>query len=299
MQVTDITDIRQSEAWSRYLKMYGWESRQLSCGGILRLTRFLLFSVARIRRAPCLTLNDLKEVDIICKTNRVLYIKISPSISQDLTNLEKFGYRRKGGIDLPPRTAFIDLRLDEASLWKNLTKDCRYSIKKSYGDNNRVEITQNSDDAMVEKYYRVLNERSQRIRFYNPSLCDHLEKIKCFNKESFVSFVCNATGEVLGTKMFLGFNGCVWYMYSGLTKLGEKSCGNYQLMWECIKYFRNIGYRAVDMEGLADDRLKNQTKKWRNYSHYKMQFGGKIVDFPLPYTKYATIFQLTNLINWI
>jgi lipid II:glycine glycyltransferase (peptidoglycan interpeptide bridge formation enzyme) len=75
-------------------------------------------------------------------------------------------------------------------------------------------------------------------------------------------------------------------MYSGITKPGEKSCGNYQLMWECLKYFKQRGYNTLDMEGLSDNRLKRQTKRWKNYSDYKMQFGGNIVDYPLPYEKY-------------
>lgn len=286
----DIVDIRQSEAWSKYLKMYGWVSHQLPSGGVVRLAKFPFFSLAKIHRATCLTANDLKEIEGICKTHRVLYTKISPSASQDLTVLQKFGYRRKGEIDLPPKTAFIDLKRDEATLWKNLTKDCRYSIKKSCRDNNRVEIHQNPSSEQVEKCYRAIKGRSLKLGFYTPSLWDHLEKIKCFGDESFISFVYDAKGEVLGTKMFLGFNGCVWYMYSGLTKLGAEGCGNYQLMWDCIQYFKKSGYNTVDMEGLSDARLKSQTKKWKNYSDYKMQFSGNIVDFPLPYTKCATIF---------
>lgn len=282
----NIVDIRQSDAWSNYLKMYGWTSYKLNGGGILRTAKFPFFSIAKIHRAHCLTPYDLKEVESICKTNRAVYSKIFPSVDQDLSVLESFGYKRRGGIDLPPRTAFINLPQDEDTLWKNLTKDCRYCINKSCRDNDRVEIIQNPNDESVNKYYKIINDRSRKIRFYTPSIVDHAEKIRCFGKESYICTVYNRGGEILGTKMFLGFNGCIWYIYSGITKPGEKSCGNYQLMWECIKYFKKQGYNVMDMEGLSDERLKRQTKRWKNYSDYKMQFGGKIVNFPLPYAKY-------------
>jgi len=282
----DCVDIRQSDHWSNYLKMYGWTSHKLPSGAILRTAKFPFFSVAKIQRAYCLTVDDLKEAEHIFKIHRVLYSKVSPSVDQDLHILVSFGYKRRGGIDLPPRTVFINLQQDEDTLWRNLTKDCRYCINRSCREGDRVEMVQDPNGKIVEKYYKVVNDRSQKTRFYTPSLLDHLEKVKCFGKESFICTAYSEDGRVLGAKMFLGFNGCVWYMYSGITKPGEKSCGNYQLMWECLKYFKQRGYNTLDMEGLSDNRLKRQTKRWKNYSDYKMQFGGNIVDYPLPYEKY-------------
>ena len=281
-----VIDIRQSDAWSNYLTMYGWTSYKLAGGGLLRIARLPFFSLAKIHRVPCLFSGDLKEVESICKTNRLIYTKVSPSLGQDLAVLESFGYKRRGGIDLPPRTAFIDLQQNEDVLWSNLTKDCRYCVTKSTKANDKSVIVQSPSELQVEEYHRVLNDRGHSTHYYVPSVQDHLEKVKCFGEEAFIATAYTEQGSVLGVKMFLGYNGCVWYMYSGLTKLGVKSCGNYKLMWDSIIRFKKLGYKVMDLEGLCDSRLKRQTKKWKHYSDYKMQFGGTATDYPLPYSKY-------------
>lgn len=280
-------DIRQSNAWSDYLKIYGWTSHQLPNGGITRTARLAFVSVARIHRAKVLNADDLKKAAELYSKHGVIYSRISPSINQDLKILEGFGYKQTSNIDLPPRTSFINLESDESSLWKNLTKDCRYSVNKSNDQKDYVEIIQNPSVEQVGKYYKVIHDRSHRTKFYTPPLKDHLQKVKSFGKESFIGFVYNKENELLGTKMFLGYNEAVWYMYSGITKHGEKSSGNYKLMWESIKFFKERGYSILDMEGLSDNRLRKQTKKWNNYSDYKLQFGGDIVKYPLPYNKFS------------
>ena len=130
----DFIDIRQSDAWSNYLKMYGWISWRLPSGAVLRTTKFPFFSVAKIHRAHCLNRNDLKEAERVYKANKVLYSKISPSVDQDLSVLESFGYKRRGGIDLPPRTIFINLRhfgrCNRCLAYGKLLPDCFRHMKR-------------------------------------------------------------------------------------------------------------------------------------------------------------------------
>jgi hypothetical protein len=287
----NIVDIRQSDAWSTYIKMYGWQSHKLPNGGVMRVAKFPLFSLAKIQRAACLTRNDLEEVKSVCKKNRVIYLKTSPAVEQDLRVLEDSGYKRRGEIDLPPRTIIVKLQDDESVLWRNLTKDCRYSINKSEKAHDTIELVQKPTVEQIENYYKVIKARAKLANFYTPSLADHVEKIKCFGKESFICTAYSESGDILGSKMFLGFNGCIWYMYSGLTDLGSKSCGNYKLMWESIKFFKGLGYKAVDMEGLFDNRLKRLTKRWRNYSDFKLQFGGTVLEYPLPRSKFCFFYS--------
>jgi lipid II:glycine glycyltransferase (peptidoglycan interpeptide bridge formation enzyme) len=281
-----IDDIRQSDAWSNYLKMYGWTTHKLLNGGVLRTAKYPLFSVAKIHRANSLIAADLQEAESVYRENSVVYAKISPSISQDLTSLEKFGYRRSGGIDLPPRTIYLDLRQSEDVLWGKLTKDCRYAINRSTRETDRIEIIQTPTTEQLKTAYSVIKNRSREKGYFVPSIADFTEKFKCFGEEAFVSNAYSSEGGVLGVKIFLGYKGCIWYMYSGITRMGITSNANYKLMWEVVRYFKLRGYSVMDMEGLADNRLKRQTTRWNNYSDYKLQFGGTTIEFPLPYSRY-------------
>lgn len=276
---------------------YGWVTHTLPGGGLVRLAKLPVVSIAKLHRPPQLTAADLVELERLRKEHHVAVVKASPAAEQDLAVFAQFGYSQRGSIDLPPRTVVINLQQDEATLWQGLTKDCRYSITRSRTAADHIELTQAPSPEVVAQYYQVVNARSKRVGFYTPPLADHMEKIRQFGKEAYIGTVYSQAGVVLGSKLFLGYAGCVWYMYSGLTGPGAQSLGNYQLMWECIRRFKQLGYSTLDMEGLADDRLRRQTKNWRNYTDYKLQFGGTVVTFPLPYTKYATIFELLNLRN--
>lgn len=100
----------------------------------------------------------------------------------------------------------------------------------------------------------------------------------------------------MGTKMFLGYKTTVWYMHGGLATEGQKSHSGYLSLWEAIKNFKDLGYKVVDFESLADQRLKGLTKSWRGYTDFKLKFGGEILEFPLPWSKYYRFLAPLNLL---
>lgn len=284
------TDIRQSDAWSSYLKMYGWNSLKLSSGSTLRITSYILSNRAQLLRPAILHEDDLKEIDALCKKNKVLFVKISPNQHQNTDIFKPFGYRKTKNIDLMPNTMFIDISKSIDILWGDLTTGCRYSINKSNRSEDRVEFLQNPSIDELNNYYSLLRKRGRKKSFYVQNLKDHTEKVKAFGDKAFIGNVYNKSGDILGTKLFLGFNHGVWGMYAATTELGQKSCGGYKLLWESFDYFKRLGYKTMDLGGITDDRIKKLSKKWVGYTFFKKQFNGEVITFPLPYIKYFNIF---------
>lgn len=279
-------DIRQSPNWTAYLNTYGWKTLVLSNGSVLRV-RPLIFKhcVAKLQRPHVLKQKDLLELLHICKQKRVLYIKLFPNWNQNLSLLKSFKFHETKAIDIPPRTMIINLQTDTAQLWSKMSKSCVYSINRSNREGDYVEIYQNPKPAHVEKFTELVKTRGKEKGFYTQSVKDQLNKIAIFKEESFLFFIFDSSKELLGAKMFLGFNNNIWYMHGGTTPLGQKRKGGYKLMWDAILYFRDLGYGFMDLEGLADDRLPKQTSKWRGYTNFKLKFGGDIVDYPLSYSR--------------
>lgn len=278
-------DIRQSDNWSRYQEMYGWKSLTLSQGHVLRFNSFLIFNTARLQRPKPLCDNDMDEINKVCTKNNIAFLKISPSHKQDISILKKHNYKETKNIEFPPTTMFIDLNKGLNTLWSNLSNGCRYSINRSGREGDYVEIFRNPEGDVVNNYYDIIQQRGRKKGYYVLSLRDHACKVSKFTNEAFIFNVYNKEGTPLGTKLFLGFNNNIWYMHGGITELGQKSKGNYKLLWQAISYFNNLGYNNMDIEGLDDVRLKKRTAKWKGYSHFKKRFKGTTVEFPLPHQK--------------
>lgn len=291
------TDIRQSDAWSNYLEMYGWNSLKLTSGPTLRITSYILSNRAQLLRPNILHEADLKEIDELCKKNGVLFIKISPSQKQDIRIFESFGYKKSNRIDLPPREMVLDLSKNISDTWSNLTKGCRYSISKSRRDEDKFEFIQNPSVHVLKNFHKALSERKRIKNFYAPGLKNHIELVRAFGDNAFIGNVYNRNEDLLGTKMFLGFKECVWGIFAATTKLGQKSCGGYNLLWESLEYFKKLGYKTMDLGGMSDDRVKRLSKKWAGYTFFKKQFNGKVVTFPMPYIKYFILNPLKKTPN--
>ena len=286
----DVTYIRQSDAWSSYLKMYGWKSLKLSNGSTLRLTGYILSNRAQLLRPVTLREKDLKEIDELCKKNKVLFVKISPNQYQNTDIFDTFGYRKTKKIDLEPNTVLIDLSKSIATLRKALTSGCRYSINKSDRAKDKVEFLQNPNSDELNKFYSLVGQRGKKKNFYVQNLKDYIEKVKAFGDKAFIGNVYNNEGDILGTKLFLCFKEGVWGMHAATTPLGQKSCGGYKLLWDSFKYFKGLGYKSMDLGGITDERIKGLSKKWAGYSYFKKQFSGEVITFPLPYIKYFNVF---------
>lgn len=282
----DIIDTRQSDEWSKYLEMYHWESVRLSNGSILRMVPLLGVKFAKLQRPKPLTKGDLEEIDRICKKNRTVFIRIFPNLKQDVSILEKHKYKVDNSTDSPPKTMLMDLQKDQQKLWNNLSKGCRYSINRANRYGVKVEIIQNPKTEDIENFHKLIAKRGKKKNYHVQSMQDQKHKVKVFGDQSYIANAYDKEGNILGTKMFLGLNNNIWYFSGGTSELGQKSKGGYKLLWDSIVYFKDKGYEVMDLEGLADDRLKDKTKSWRGYTEFKLKFNGEIIEYPLPYKKY-------------
>ncbi len=81
-------------------------------------------------------------------------------------------------------------------------------------------------------------------------------------------------------------------MYAALTKEGRKIGAAYLTLWEAIKFCQKRGLKYLDLEGIYDERYPGSTKNWKGFTAFKLQWGGKIVEYPGSYSKY--IFPFTH-----
>ena len=87
-----LDEIRQSDEWAKSIKTYGWEYVRTSTGINIAFLKNRFGSFVKIQKPKIFTEEELKEMEEICKKNKALFIKIEPSLGQNLDILEKLRY---------------------------------------------------------------------------------------------------------------------------------------------------------------------------------------------------------------
>ena len=284
-----IPDIRQSPNWGRYLEWIGWKEYRTQENINVEIMNIKFGSLIKVQHPAVLSDEDVKEIEDIAVKNRALFIKIEPYIDLDTSVLLDNGYVVSLSPLAPPATIYVNLTLDESVLWKNISKSGRYSIRRAGSEGAEVGFYKNPSTDILEKFYNLSRESSKKQGFSIQNFADLKEKAEAFKDECFVVLGFDKNGTITGGKFFLGYENGIWYLHAGTTEQGRKIDVGHKMMWDSFLYFKSLGYKVMDMDGIDDDRFPNFTKNWGGFSYFKEKFGGEIVRFPYPYIKYLNL----------
>ena len=282
-------DLRQSDEWSEYLKLYGIKSVKTSSGVVVRILPIGFTSALKVYRPQNLTLDDINEIKDLGKKNKAMLIKIEPSFNQDVKVFEKTGFIKVKSATISPKTIWIDLLNSEDSLWKDISVSARYSIKRAYRENVKVLIDKNPSEQVLKEFYDMAKKRADEKNYYIQGFEDLKRKVSVFKEKSYLVRAYGSTRALLSEKFYLGYKDCVWYLHGGTSDEGQKTKAGYAVCWASIKYFKRVGYNILDWDGIYDERFPGLTKKWKNLTDFKMKFGGKVVVCPSPVAIYNSI----------
>jgi lipid II:glycine glycyltransferase (peptidoglycan interpeptide bridge formation enzyme) len=283
-------DIRQSDNWARYLETLGWHFVKTKAGVNIEFKKLGPVSLVKIQRPRQLSQKDLEEFEQLCKQNKSLFIKIEPWIEQNLEVLEKNGYHISNAPLAPPTTIYIDLVKSKEELWHSVSRSGKYSIRRAQREGVRVEYFKNPSEELLKEFYGVEADTGKKKKFYVQSLQDLKAKAEEFGDECYIIKVFDGENNLCGMNFYLGFKGNIWFIHGGTTDTGRKNKTGYDLVWQAILYFKELGYKVMDLEGKDDDRFPAFTKDWGGFSHFKEKFGGEVVEFPKPRIKYLNPF---------
>ena len=282
-------DLRQSDEWSEYLKLYGIKSVKTSSGVVVRLLPIMFTSALKVYRPANLSFEDINEIKDLGKKNKSMLIKIEPSFNQNVKVFEKAGFIDVKSATISPKTIRIDLLKSEESLWKDMSGSARYSVRRAYRENVKVLIDENPSEHILEEFYDMAKKRADEKNYYIQGFADLKRKVSIFKKKSYLVRAYGITGALLSAKFYLGYENCVWYLHGGTSEEGQKTKAGYAVCWESIKYFKRAGYKILDWDGIYDERFPGLTKRWLNLTDFKMKFGGEVVVYPSPVAIYNNI----------
>ncbi len=278
----NITDIRQSEPWAEYLKTIGWTSIRTSSGINIEYIKSGFGYIAKVQRPANLSAEDLAEIDAICISKKVLFVKLEPTIATETALLKTSDYIPSTFPLIPPSTIFLDLRKTEEELWNSISHSGKYAIKRAQREYTKTECIKNPTDEQLQKFHNLAVLTGRKKNFYVQEFKEIQTKARVFGDECFLLFVYDKAGNLASGKYYLGHKNTIWYMHGGTSEDGRKNKAGYELQWQSLKYFKSIGYTTFDQEGVSDPRFPLYTHNWEGLTHFKEKFGGMLVRFPYP-----------------
>lgn len=226
---------------------------------------------------------------------KVAWVPRGPTVSQygfDLTLQEEFLKRlRKKGFLLyaitpwkksdteevyasPTHTIWIDLTIGKDKLWSNLTKQCRYDVRRAKKLGIVVQKSNAQEDIL--RFYTLCQSISRTKNFFlNGSailMSQLLENTIPNTVESFL-FKAQYDSKFCGGAFVIRCGDSVHYMWAGVDRAFSKLNIGEAIQWEIIEWALSQNCKLYDLEGIDP---KNNPGTY----NFKKKLGGEIITLP-------------------
>ncbi|GEM_PF-1705481 len=209
-----------------------------------------------------------------CRNLGASFFRIRPTLLFSHENKELFeeiGFKKSIIQHLDAQYTRI-LKLDDTldDIWMNMRKNTRNLVRKA--EKLDIEIIRTQGDEFLDDFEKIYNETVSR-HGWNAFDFEHVKKQYKFLTSNDLSdmFVARYEGKIVSVAIFSKFSEQVIYHHSGSVSLKDVPV-NYLLIWEAIKYYRDIGVKEFNFFGVVG---KDETRHpWYGLSLFKRGFGG-------------------------
>lgn len=305
-------DLRQTKQWGEYLKALGWFSVETP-NYSLRIRKLgILGSIIKIQRPQVLNEHILQEIAQVAQKERAVIVKLEPTLGFNNDKLlAKYGYKKDTWPTIPARTIILDL----SDMFPNTyTKDAKYSIRKAEKSGVIINYYKTTEPKAQMEFYKLFKESAKGKFFVSSFEKDFVPKCQALDEISFIALASIPQDTKKGLSQPADWRGdnpysiagafiCVvgdtaHYLHAGATQVGKDIGAPYRLILEICQKLKRDGIGFLDLEGIYDPRYLSFTKGWQGFTHFKSQFGGKIVEYPPSCTKYNGLLKLLAMFGY-
>lgn len=284
-----LPDIRQTVNYAHYLKSQGWIVERINNINYFIKKIPLLGSVLKLQRPGEIDFETIKKLENRYKVfQTIIEPDLSPSVRTVKPNHDliiRHDYKLSKNPFLPSKTIHLNLTQSVKDIYRNFSKDCKYSLRKGEG----LVIKEYSTPSEIKKFHEAW-KKSVNFKRYVPSLESLIELKKSFPQSKSLFLAShNKVGSIIGGAIFTisshDVSNYIIYYWQGFTNMeGRTSLSQYSLLYHGILWGKSVGCKVFDFEGIYDERFPN--KSWLGFTHFKKSFGGTEVLYPGCYTKF-------------
>jgi lipid II:glycine glycyltransferase (peptidoglycan interpeptide bridge formation enzyme) len=271
----------QTSAWAEFRRKWGNEVLETKYG-ILTLHKIPLsnYKIAIFEKGSTPTKPMLADLKKLGNENKFIFIKLEPNIpkSPKLTKLMKSMGAVTGRRLFTPTTFQIDLTPSEDELMKSFSPKTRYNIRLA--ERRGVKVKEDNSEAAFNKYLELTAETVHRQGFFAHSRHYHQLMWKVLRKAG-IAHLLTATykGKIITTWILFVWKNFLYYPYGASTekykqslagKTGKNVMANNLIMWEAIRFGRNLKLKTFDLWGREEGK---------GFTKFKEGYNPKVVEF--------------------
>ncbi|MCL4272416.1 MAG: peptidoglycan bridge formation glycyltransferase FemA/FemB family protein [Anaerolineales bacterium] len=220
------------------------------------------------------------EVDLICKQNRAVFLKVEPDIWDDESpDTWHVALRTSPHNIQPPRTVIVSIKEDEEQILARMKPKCRYNIRLA----EKKGVTVRAWDD-IASFYEMMTITGGRDKFGVHSKEYYQRAYDLFHPKGMCELLlAEYEGKPLASLMVLANGKRAWYVYGASNNEERNRMPAYLIQWEAIRWAKARGCEEYDLWGVPDENeetLEAQFEKrsdglWGVY-RFKRGFGGEV-----------------------
>ena len=195
----------------------------------------------------------------------------------------------------------LNIEKPEEDLLASFHSKTRYNIRLA--EKKGVSIIDKSTEEGMEDYIRLMEETTKRQGFFNHNAKYFQNLFKIFPKNSLKILEAVYNEEVLTAWILFNFNGKLYYPYGASGNNHRELMPNNLIMWEAIKYGKNLNCSVFDLWGCLGPN-PNTADSWYGFHKFKSGYNPQLVEyigtFDFVYKPFMyKLFNIADKIRWI
>lgn len=285
----------QTKEWGEFRKKWG-NIVSFSKVGLIIFSKipYTKYTIGTLIRGSKPTRKDIVEITKIGKENNAIFIKLEPNVLKEERLIKDLRSWKlvEGKTLFTPTSFWIDLKPNEDDLMKSFSSKTRYNIRLAQKHGVIVRVD-NSDEAF-EKYLELTTETNKRQGFYSHTQKYHRLMWKHLKGKVANLLTAKYKDEIISTWILFNNKDFLYYPYGASTDKYKEVMANNLMMWEAIKFGKNLNLKTFDLWGREEG--KGFTKFKEGYNPKVVEFVGSwdlIMNKPLYY-----LYRFAEKIRW-
>lgn len=293
----------QSSAWAEFRRQWGNEVLETKYGLLtIHHLPFTSYKIGVFEKGPTPTSKMLNALRLMGKKNNLIFIKLEPNVTKSvkLVQLVKSVGAVPGKTLFTPTTFWIDLKPTEEKLLKSFSSKTRYNIRLA--QKHGVVIKIDNSDKSFNRYLELTKETVNRQGFYAHNeryhrlMWKHLHTNMVKGGKKPIANLITAVYKksIITTWILFVWNDFLYYPYGASTEKFKNIMANNLMMWEAVKFGKDLGLKTFDLWGREEG--KGFTKFKEGYNPKVIEFLGTwdlIINKPLYY-----LYRVAEQIRW-
>lgn len=267
-------DIRQSSEFSSFMHDIGWKT-VLFNGKKVYLRKFPLVGYFAKCPRPGAPLSFSGFTEFL-KNNNIFRFKIAPNIPIDSSLYKQEKNKINGAnfsVDVnpfnPTTTIIVDLMRNEKEIFKSFSEAKRRGVRKAMKNNISI-LRSDNIDAFIKIRERQFYPLGILIKKEMQMLWQNF-----YPEKSDLLLAKTSSEKIVAGILLLYHNHTAYYWFASSLPLAKKLFAPTLLVWEAIKLAKQKNCRALDFEGVYDERFPKASQSWRGFTKFKEGFSEK------------------------